>query len=81
MRECILLIEDMRLAVTTPRPGNNLILISLEHDDGRVSERGTTDSGVWVISQSMEVTEHNVIFNHIRQSVGVLSDAAWCIGD
>lgn len=59
------LIEDMRLAAIAPRPRDDFVLVSLEHDDGRVSGRGATDGGVWVINQS----------------VGVLSDVTWCTGD
>jgi hypothetical protein len=29
----ILLIEDVNLTVATPRPGDDLVLSSLEHDD------------------------------------------------
>lgn len=32
----ILLVENVNLAVATPRPGHDLVLVSLEHDDGRV---------------------------------------------
>ena len=61
MELCILLVENVDLAICTPRPGHDLVLISLEHDDRRVSKSGTTDSGIGVIGHVVEVTKHNMV--------------------
>lgn len=68
---CVLLVENVDLAIATPRPGHDLILISLKHDDRRVSKSGTTNSGIGIIGHIIEVTKHDVICDDVRQGVGV----------
>jgi len=75
------LIEDANCTVVTQRPSDDLVLISLKRDEGRVSEKGATDSGVWVFGYLLEVTKYDMVCDDIRQSIGVLSDASWGIGD
>ena len=75
------MIEHVNLTVATPCPGDNLVLVSLEHDDGRVSKGGTTDGGVRVIGHIVEVTKHDMVCDDIRQRVGVSSDVTWRTGD
>ena len=76
----ILLVENVNLAIATPRPGDNLILISLKHDDRSVSESGTTDGGVGVIGHIVKVTKDNVICNDVCQIVKILTGGC-CVGD
>lgn len=76
-----LLIEDANCTVATQCTSDDLILVSLKHDDRRVSEKGTTDSGVWVFGYFLELTKHDVVCDDIRQSVGILGEASWGIGD
>ena len=81
MELCVLLVENVNLVVATPRPGHDLVLISLKHDDRRVSKSGTTDSGIGIIGHTMEVTKHDVIRDGVRQGVGVLIDVTRCVRD
>lgn len=69
------------MSVLTPRPSNDLVLISLEHDNIGVSERGATDGGIGIISYVVEVTKHDVVREDIGQGVGILSDATWDVVD
>ena len=66
----------MDLAIRTPCPSNDLVLIPLEHDYGWVPERGAANGGVGVISHVIEVTKHDVVRDDIDQRIWVLSDAA-----
>ena len=70
----ILLIEDVNLTVATPRPGDDLVLSSLKHDDRRIPESGTTDSSVGVISDVPEVTKHDMICEKGGQRIGLMRD-------
>ena len=81
MELCVLLVENVNLAVATPRPGHDLVPVPLEHDDRGVSESGTTDSSIGVIGHIQEVTRHDVIRDDVRQNVGVLIDATRCVRD
>ena len=74
MRVRVLLVEDMDLTIFALRPGDDLVLVSLEHDDVRVSECGTTDSSIGVVCHIGEMTKHDVICDDIDQSIGVLRD-------
>jgi len=76
----ILLVKHVNLAVLTPRPDHDLFLISLKHDDRRVSKSGTADSCVGVISYTLEVSMHDVICDGVRPRAGVLSEVR-CVGD
>lgn len=75
MRGRVLLVEDMHFSIFTPRPCDDLILVSLEHDDGRVSECGATDSSIRVVGHIGEMTKHDVVRDDIGQSIGVLRNA------
>ena len=75
------MVENVNLAVATPCPGHDLVLVPLKHDDRRVSKSGTTDSGIGVIGHILEVTRHDVIRDDVRQNVGVLIDITRCVRD
>ena len=81
LKTCVLLIENVDLTVTTPRPCHDLILITLKHNDGRVSKGGAADSCVWIVGNVVEVTKHDVIREDVRHRAGVLGDATWYVGD
>lgn len=55
----------MDLVVRASRPNNDLVHISLEHDEIGVPERGATDGGIGVIVCKVVVTIHEVIREEI----------------
>lgn len=64
----------MDLTIFTLRPGNDLVLIPLEHNDVGVPEGSAADGCIGVIRHTVEVTKHDMVRNDIGQRIGVLWD-------
>ena len=75
------MIKNVRVPITAPCPGDDLVLVSLEHDDGGIFKGGTADRGVRIIGHVLEVTEHDMVCDDIGQCAGVLSNVVGCVRD
>jgi len=72
----LVLVENVDLAIFAPRPGNDLVLAPLEHDEVRIPERSATDSSIRIIGHIIEAAKHDVVCDDVNQRIGVLSNAA-----
>ena len=62
----------MNHAVTTPRPGDDLVLPALELNDPRIAQQGTSEGNIWIVSlDAGEVSRDNVICDDIREDIGI----------